>query len=306
MSKTIVVAAHGNDEQTQDALALGVRLARALRGQLVLAGIWVSPLGPGDGVYDRAVREEVERELAALRGEVPQDVPTSVDVRGATSVMRGLHQVVEDVGGDVLVMGPTHYGRVGRLAHGSVASSAIHDAPCAVAVAPRGYRQADAAERTEVVVGWDGSPEAGVALTAAAEVAGGLGGGVRLVHVIESPSHLADRQWVGAPAPEAWLTELRDHASQTLDDGAALVPEPVPVRTELVEGVASIELARSAEDAALLVVGSRGYGALRRLLLGSTSADLLARDAVAVLVMPRTVDAAGTEPAAATAATAER
>lgn len=287
MIKTIVVAAHGDDDATRDAVALGARLARAMQARVVLAGIWVSPLGPGDGVYERAVRAEVERELKVLRAEIPSEVFSSLDIRGATSVVRGLQRVVEDTRADVLVVGPTHHGKLGRLTHGSVAVTAVHDAPCAVAVAPRGYRDAFADDLKDVVVGYDDGPEARAALEAGVEVAAGTGGALRLVHAVETPFQLADRQWVGSPAPETWYEDLRRQARDALAAGEAAAGDRVPVSSHLVEGVPSLEVARAAQDAFLLVVGSRGYGPVKRLVLGSTSTELLAHGTVPVLVVPR-------------------
>jgi nucleotide-binding universal stress UspA family protein len=54
-----------------------------------------------------------------------------------------------------------------------------------------------------------------------------------------------------------------------------------------VYGLAGEELAAFGEDVDLLVVGSRGYGPVRRLVLGSTS-DYLERHArCSLLVLPR-------------------
>ena len=63
LSTTIMVATHGDDEPTRDALTLGVKLARLLDGDLVLAGVWASPLGQGDGLYEGLIKDPLDREL---------------------------------------------------------------------------------------------------------------------------------------------------------------------------------------------------------------------------------------------------
>ena len=63
----------------------------------------------------------------------------------------------------------------------------------------------------------------------------------------------------------------------------------VPVTTEVRNGPSGHELAAATHDCSLVVTGSRGYGALRRLVLGSTTADLLRGATVPVLILPRAV-----------------
>ena len=50
------------------------------------------------------------------------------------------------------------------------------------------------------------------------------------------------------------------------------------------------ELAYAADDLDLLVTGSRGYGPLRRLMLGSTSTKLVHEAPCPVLVLTRSVE----------------
>ncbi|WP_205697087.1 universal stress protein [Conexibacter sp. SYSU D00693] len=302
MTRQIVVATHGDDDPTRDALALGVDLARATGGSLVLAAIWCSPLGPGDAVYEIAVREELEREVAAVLAEVPDDVPATVEVRGATSVVRGLHRVVEDRHAAVLVLGPTHLGALGHALRGDLAVAAVHDAPCAVAVAPEGHRHRVPGDARDVVLGFDGSTEAVLALEDAVDLARGTGGTLRLVHVVSAVYPLAADGWMTAPAYEPWYEDLRAAGARVLADGVAAVGDAVPVETALVDGQPSRELAKAADGGAFVVTGSRGYGALRRLVLGSTTAGLLRRAAVPVYVTPRASQVPALDEAAAVGA----
>jgi nucleotide-binding universal stress UspA family protein len=65
------------------------------------------------------------------------------------------------------------------------------------------------------------------------------------------------------------------------------------VEGHAVYGLAGEELAAFSRDVDLLVVGSRGYGPVRRLVLGSTS-DYLERHArCSLLVLPRVGEHAG-------------
>jgi nucleotide-binding universal stress UspA family protein len=70
-------------------------------------------------------------------------------------------------------------------------------------------------------------------------------------------------------------------AAEALRDLGALA------NAHVVEGRPDIELAARSSDLDLLVVGSRGYGPLKRLLLGSTSSKLVRSAACPVIVLPR-------------------
>ncbi len=59
------------------------------------------------------------------------------------------------------------------------------------------------------------------------------------------------------------------------------------VETALIEGEPAEVLLRQTDEARLLVVGSRGYGPLRRVLLGSVSSAVVAHAACPVIVVPR-------------------
>jgi nucleotide-binding universal stress UspA family protein len=88
--------------------------------------------------------------------------------------------------------------------------------------------------------------------------------------------------------------EMREVFQGHLDDAAKGVPADVEVKTDLVFGTpVSKALAEAAADLDLLYVGSRGYGPLRRVLLGSISAHLVKHASCAVVVTPRGVAAEG-------------
>jgi len=78
-----------------------------------------------------------------------------------------------------------------------------------------------------------------------------------------------------------------------LDLGLSMVPDGLPVEGQLINGEAADVIARASEESDLLLLGSRGYGPLRRVLLGSVAAEVMTRASCPVLVQPR---AAGADP----------
>ena len=60
-----------------------------------------------------------------------------------------------------------------------------------------------------------------------------------------------------------------------------------PATVHVVEGRPDVELASRSSEFDLIVVGSRGHGPLKRLMLGSTSGKLVRSAACPVIVVPR-------------------
>ena len=97
----------------------------------------------------------------------------------------------------------------------------------------------------------------------------------------------------GAERGEARADEGdRDDHAQQLDELLAELPDDVPVDGVLATGDPAHVLADEAtEDGGVLFGGSRGYGPLRRVLLGSVSRELVSAVPCAVIVHPRSAEA---------------
>jgi nucleotide-binding universal stress UspA family protein len=129
------------------------------------------------------------------------------------------------------------------------------------------------ASTTEVVVGVDGSDGAGTALAWALREARLRGGAVRPVAVWPEDRlpHVHD---AGVDRPS--IADLERDVRSTMSTEAAEVAaatgcEVVPIHPEVRYGQPAQQLIDTAGDDGLLVVGSRGRGALRGALLGSVS-----------------------------------
>jgi nucleotide-binding universal stress UspA family protein len=200
----------------------------------------------------------------------------------------------------LIVVGSAHRGALGRLTLGDAAAGTVHAAPCAVAVAPRDFASAPRSLR-EIAVGFDGEPQAQGALTFAEELAQAAGARVRVLAVARPA--IAPDPWIGltvdwteqAAADRARAQRLVDQAVGGLD---------VPGGGEVLVGQPAAELAAASSGADLLVLGSRGFGPVRRLLLGSTSSRLIRDAACPVVVLPRAASPATRPPRAAREAAA--
>jgi nucleotide-binding universal stress UspA family protein len=249
----------------RDAIALAKQLA-STDARMTLAHVYGSDgmLGRGGGVALIAERENSEQMLRHER------VAGSLDAELVTvlgpHVGRALHVVARRQHVDLVVVGTCHRGSLGRVLVGNDALATLNGAPCAVAIAPAGYER-HVSELATLGVGEDASPESALALAAALEVAERHGAAVRVLSVVSLRSLPSDR-----PVPSEWTaaTErlIREERSR-LDAIAG-------VEGDAVYGEPSDELDSLSESVDLLVVGSRGYGPLGRLMSGSTS-NYLAR-----------------------------
>jgi len=141
-----------------------------------------------------------------------------------------------------------------------------------------------------ILVATDFSAHARHAAERAAWLAHETASPLTLMHVHAGESLVQLRQWLGAgSAPEQ---QLRQDAQQRL---RALADElhtarRVAVSTHEAAGPVVDEILQQAEtlDAALLVLGARGEGFLRRLILGTTAERLMRRTARPLLVVRQT------------------
>jgi nucleotide-binding universal stress UspA family protein len=293
----IVIGFDGSDG-ARDALRLGKALGRAEDAELLVgAVIAYAPLPIEAEAYERALSEHydelfdaVNQGLAGAKFERHELIDTSA--------ARALGQLAEDQGANLIVIGSTHRGTLGRVYPGSVGERLLNGAPCAVAVAPRGFARRDHFGLGVVGVAYDGTPESRLALTEAEQLAGELGASLKLIAVAPdvpvTPSRIGHTDAGYAEALHRHFRDVLDRASSTLHGAADTV---------LDEGDPAAALAARGVELDLLVIGSRGYGPLRRVLLGGVSAEVMRTAPCPVIVVPR-VSASTTDESARAAATA--
>lgn len=138
-----------------------------------------------------------------------------------------------------------------------------------------------------VLVATDFSPAARHACERAARVARETGAALALLHVLPGGSLAELRQWLGSghALEQQLLADLQAQLQQAAE--ALRRGHGVDVRTLQCSGVAHEQIAREAEQqgASLTVLGARGSGFLRRLVLGSTSERMLRRSVRPLLVV---------------------
>lgn len=230
-----------------------------------------APAVQPDGEIERAVTGALNEVQANARRSHP-GVTTETSTVNASAALTLIGRSAEAA---LIVLGSRgHSGVVGLL--GSVSVAVSENAHCPVVVV-RG-RQDPAAP---VVVGVDDSAPAQAALRFAADQARLRGVSLRVV-----------RAWfpaggIGDPTPEASLLVTADER-KAFDNivGQARAEHPgVDIAGATVSDHPAAALVRESASAQLLVVGTRGRGPVRGMLLGSVSQHVLRHSAATVAVV---------------------
>jgi len=286
MFKTIIVGVDAR-EGGRDALALADALARVSGGELVALHVY-----PYDYYVSRGASTGFEAAMhgaamETLQGELKR---TGIGARAFAvpdgSPGRALHLAAEREHADLIVVGSAHRGRIGRVLAGDVAAGTLHSSPCPVVVAPAGY--AREAGKLEIIgVGYDGSPESRAAVALARDLAETAGAHLRIIDVVVPPDP-------GGPFP-AYRPDWTEHARIRREEAEERIENITAELGEIATGDIAFgdpatELAFESNHIDLLVTGSRNYGPIRRLMLGSTSSKLVHQAPCPVLVTTRSVE----------------
>ncbi len=137
-----------------------------------------------------------------------------------------------------------------------------------------------------IVVGVDGSETAREALRLAAAEAELHGARLRIVVVWQVPAATLGGGFV--PFDDGTFDALRDRAQSVADEAVATVGGLAPAvecAAAVLNGQPAEALLGASEDADLVVVGSRGFGGFKRLMLGSVSDQVVHHAVCPVLVV---------------------
>ncbi|TDC70697.1 universal stress protein, partial [Actinomadura sp. GC306] len=171
---------------------------------------------------------------------------------------------------DLIVLGPRGIGGFAGLVLGSVSTQVVAHARCPVVVVRGDAEPLPADGPGRVVVGVDGSAASLAALETAFTEAG--------LHELAVHAVVA---WESVPddlpplADEAGMRQAAEARLAGMTEALRASHPGVEVRAEIIPGTPREVLLKAADGARLLVVGSRGRGGFRGLMLGSVSQALV-------------------------------
>lgn len=261
----------------------GGRDATALARQLVGPGgtlLLAHVCRDGEGAF--------EHESAGLLGRDSgrRRVRRRFASTAAPSVASGLHRLVEEHDGDLLVIGSCRRGLAGRVLLGDDTRASLHDLSCAAAIAPRGYANANTPIGV-IGVGYDGTIHGEGTVALARGLAADLGASVRALMVLGVPP--------AAYAQPASLgySQAAPFAANETGDVLLQRAEREMAALDGVEGLVGCgppgqELAALSDSVDLLVLGSSRKSRLRRLVLGSATTHLVRASHCPLLLLSRT------------------
>lgn len=283
--RTIVVAYDGSP-YSEDGLALTGALAEVLAARPLVVTVALYP----DHLMSAEERSLIAAEYAGKTLDVGADRLRMLAPRkqavGDDSPARALDRIAEAEQPLMIVLGSTHRGPLGRVFLGSVGQNLVSGAPCAIAVAPRDYAHRQEHRLHRIGVALNGSEESWAAYSAASSLAERVHGELIAI-AVAAPAHYGYGAGFGALTADEYEHAEGRAAMQVLEEATGRAPSGVTFHAMLRQGPPERELADACGKLDLLVVGSRGYGPVRRTLLGSVSSKLMHQATCPILVLPR-------------------
>jgi nucleotide-binding universal stress UspA family protein len=276
-----VLVGYDGSDGGRDALELARVLAEAAGAGVLL--VTVIPYGPLPIPYEMLEEEEVEQAepLFAEARKRLGEIEIETRAFGGGTPAGVINDLAEKEGVDAIVVGSPHRGPIGRTLIGSVADGLLHGAPCEVMVAPRGYAAEEHGPFRTIAVAYDDTPEARAALARAEAIALQCRATI-VVYTVSAPPAVV-------PGAAGYTPAIPPEAGPIVTRAVKQVDERLAASGRALSGVPGPAIVEACEEAGadLLVAGSRGYGPVRRVLLGSVSTQLAHKSPCPVLVVPR-------------------
>lgn len=288
MSRRVVIGYDGS-AASEDALAFGLFWCASADDVPIVATVYPEEHPHGAGrvdvewaTYVRQMAQDTLAKAQAIAGQSAQ-----YRTLASTSAAHGLVDLAEDVEAATVVVGGRRGEGDSRGPLGTTTDRVLSGATVPVTVVPAGWSAPASGRITRIGVAFvdtrDGHEALRAAVGAASRVPARLTIYTVMARASEHYSYIAGRR------DEAEFYDAsRETYGNALDYAVAGVPSDLDAEPVLLEGAVVDALAAlGPDDVDLLFCGSRGYGPVRRVLLGGVSSRLVRRSRLPVVVVPR-------------------
>jgi nucleotide-binding universal stress UspA family protein len=289
-----IIAGFSSSRQGSAPLNLAAQLSLTT-GQKVIAAVVVErsvPRGADrlEDEYQRYVSTQATQSLERVVSGLGDDVDISVVVHESTSIPQGLTELVDDYGADLVVVGSSSSGLLGRVTLGSVTERLVHTAAVPVAIAPRGYPR-NPAPIQRLTVSYGGPADSLGLIESAAALAKQWAVRMRIASFTVRPAAMfggSIERGAEDLIVQRWSRRVREDALKQLDDARARVAIP---DVDVVIG-AGIEWRDAVDDIPwgtrdMLLLGSGAAGPMAQVFLGSAASKILRHAPVPAMILPR-------------------
>jgi nucleotide-binding universal stress UspA family protein len=289
-----IIAGFSASRQGMAPLYLAAQLSRCTGARIVAVAIverpWPPKAGPVDNEYVNYVATQAKDALEQMADQLPAGLDVWQLVHQASSIPAGLTELATEMNADVVVVGSSSSGLLGRVALGSVTDRLVHTAAVPVAIAPRGY-PGYSGQIDRLTVAYGGQADAVGLVATSAELAQQWSARLRIASFTVRPP----RVFRGGVEPaaedlviDAWsrrtqegitaqMQEIRS-GIDTLD--AEVVIGAGPTWREAVDSI-------QWRPGDLLLLGSGAAGPAAQVFLGSAAARILRHAPVPTMIVPR-------------------
>lgn len=272
-----VVAAFDAATGVREPVEFGIAASDVTGAPLIIAVVHTGDKGSSL----EQLREDLQR-----RGLDDVEIRTFEDRTAA----RGLARALDELQPALIVLGSSKRSAIGSVFVGTTAERVIHSSSCPVAVVPKGYERPEGGVKV-IGAAYSPSDEGREALHAAATLARAGGARVRAIMVLD-PKHAGEQSSsMMAGQHHSTSSSEGDAAVERLSDEAelneAVAKLGVEAESDVLVADAADGLVAASQNVDLLIMGSRGLGPKRAVLLGSVSRRVAERSACPVVILPR-------------------
>jgi len=289
-----IIAGFSSSRQGVAPLNLATQLARTSGEKIIAAVVVERPLPAGvdplEDEYRGYVAAQATASLERVVAQISGDFDISVVTHHATSVPNGLMELVAEHSADLVVVGSSSSGLLGRIALGTVTERLVYTSKVPVAIAPRGYPSSPAPVRRLTAAYRDGADAAELIATSA-ELAKEWGARLRIASFTVRPFTMfggSIERSAEELVVQQWARRTTDAVIKQLDDVRTTVAVP---DVDVVIGTGN-EWREAVDDIAwepgdVLVLGSGAAGPLAQVFLGTAASKILRHAPVPVMIVPR-------------------